>query len=59
MPDSIFISIEGAEDSVARFTSLGRAEALPRVMRNRGIMSFISGEQGNTSPKMKAIWEQM
>ena len=29
------------------------SEALPEAMRNRGIMSFISGEQGNTSLKLK------
>ena len=34
-------------------------EALPGVVGNRGIMSFISGEQGNTSLKMKGTGEQM
>ena len=34
-------------------------EALPGVMGNRGIMSFILGEQGNTSLKMKGTGEQM
>ena len=32
-------------------------EALPGVMGNRGIMSFISGEQGNSSPIMKGTGE--
>ena len=33
-------------------------EALPGVMGNRGIMSFISGEQGNINQKMKGTGEQ-
>ena len=34
------------------------SQALPGVMGNRGIMSFISGEQGNTCLKMKGTGEQ-
>ena len=34
-------------------------EALPGVMGKRGILSFISGEQGNTSLNMKGTGEQM
>ena len=34
------------------------SEALPGVLGNRGIMSFISGEQENTSLKMKGTGEQ-
>ena len=37
----------------------GNSEALQGVMGNRGIMSFISGEQWNTSLKMKGTGEQM
>ena len=33
-------------------------EALPGVLGNRRIMSFISGEQENTSLKMKGTGEQ-
>ena len=33
-------------------------EALPRVLENRGLLSFISGEQENTSLKMKGTGEQ-
>ena len=33
-------------------------EAPPRVLRNRGIRSFISGEQGNKSLKLKGTGEQ-
>ena len=33
-------------------------EALPGVLGNRGIMSFISGEQENTSLKIKGTGEQ-
>ena len=44
------------------FWCLGTAvprEALPGVMGNREIMSFISGKHGNTSLKMKETGEQM
>ena len=34
-----------------KYSSLN--EALPGVLGNRGIMSFISGEQGNTSLKIR------
>ena len=34
-------------------------EALPGVMGNRGIMSFISEQQGNTSLRMKVTGEQI
>ena len=34
-------------------------DALPGVMGKRGIMSFISGKQGNTSLKMNGTGEQM
>ena len=35
-----------------------RIEALPGVLGNRGIMPFISGEQGNKSLKLKGTGEQ-
>ena len=45
------------EESIAGryYTSV---EALPGVLGNRGIMSFISGKQENTSRKMKGTGEQ-
>ena len=39
-------------------TCLVHSETLPGDMGNRGIMSFISREQGNTSLKMKETGEQ-
>ena len=33
-------------------------EALPGIMGNRGMMSFISGDQGTTSQKLKGTGEQ-
>ena len=34
------------------------SEALPRVLGNRGIRPFFSGEQGNKSLKLKGTGEQ-
>ena len=39
--------------------NIHHSEALLGVMGNRGIMSFISREQGNTSLKMKGTGKQM
>ena len=40
------------------FEQVTSSEALPGVLGNRGIMSFISGEQENTNLKMKGTGEQ-
>ena len=52
-------NIEEPLNQFYRHSILYLYEALPGITGNREIMSFQSGEQGNTSPEMKGTGEQI
>ena len=47
-----------SEEGLSGVIKRNTYEALPGVLGNRGIMPFISGEQGNKSLKLKGTGEQ-
>ena len=49
---------DGAVRQYFYHASLKRILTLPGVLGNKGIRPFISGEQGNKSPKLKGTGEQ-